>query len=269
MAVPSNCPVLTIQSPKGIEKLELTAQETWTFGRSPKNRVRIDDPFASRYHVKLHVNRSQHCYVVDLSSRNGTLLNDEPLLAPVWLKHGDRLSIGETTICYEDGRGPMAETPLEDSPVAVIMVQESKPQGKIWQEIFLALSVNMLWNDCSATLKQTLEARDRENQLPKVLLIDVSAFHNLHHFCRWCYQTYPQIQIFLLDSVRKEIPSIERQIAIKNSAKNFFPAMNRHNLVLRSAERLRDINQVLEGLGSQPLSQQELLTILRRMSLQN
>ena len=266
MAVPSNSPVLTIQSPKGTEKLELVAQETLTFGRSPKNRVRIEDPFASRYHVKLHVNRAQHCYVVDLSSRNGTLLNDKPLLAPAWLKHGDRISIGETTISFEDGREPIAAMNLEDSPAAVIMIQESKPQGKIWQEIFLALGVHMVWNESSATLKQALEEQAGEDQLPQVLLIDVSAFHNLHHFCRWCHQTFPQIQIFLLDSVRKEIPGIERQIAIKNSAKNFFPAMNRHNLVLRSAERLRDINQVLEGLGSQPLSQQELLTILRRMS---
>jgi pSer/pThr/pTyr-binding forkhead associated (FHA) protein len=86
MAASARTPYLTIRTPKDSEKLELSAQSVWTFGRGSKNSVRIDDPFASRYHAKLQVNQSQHCYFVDLDSRNGTLLNDAPLLTPMWLK---------------------------------------------------------------------------------------------------------------------------------------------------------------------------------------
>jgi pSer/pThr/pTyr-binding forkhead associated (FHA) protein len=268
MVASFNSPTLTIQTPKGVEKLELVAQDTLTFGRSPKNKVQLEDPFASRYHAKLNVNRFQHCYVVDLSSRNGTLLNDEPLTAPAWLKHGDRICIGETIISFEDGREDSLELAPEEADISVLMVLECIPQGKIWQEIFTSLNISMRWNESSTTIKQTLEERAAFDLLPKMLLMDVSSFSNAHHFCRWCHQTFPQVKIFLLDSTRREIPSIERQIALKNGASNFFPAMNRHNLVLRSTERLRDINEVLSVLEGKTLRQEELLSILRRMTLQ-
>jgi pSer/pThr/pTyr-binding forkhead associated (FHA) protein len=267
MAASARTPYLTIRTPKDSEKLELSAQSVWTFGRGSKNSVRIDDPFASRYHAKLQVNQSQHCYFVDLDSRNGTLLNDAPLLTPMWLKHGDRISIGETTISFEDGREPTLESALATSSLSILMVQDSVAQGEIWQEIFKTLNVSMVWEQSSVTLRQTLEERAISDSLPKVLLIDVSAYTNAYHFCRWCRQAFPQIQIFLMDSVRKEISNIERQIALKQGVVNFFPAMNRHNLVLKSIDRLRDINEVLSALEDRSLSQNELLSILKKMTL--
>jgi hypothetical protein len=264
MAEGVNTPYLTIQTPTGIETLELTAQHTWTFGRSAKNTVRLDDPFASRYHAKLQVNRFQNCCFIDLNSRNGTLLNNEPLMAPVWLKHGDRLSIGETILLFEHCREIALDSALETSPVSILMLHESAAQGKIWQEIFTTLNIPMVWEDSSTSLRETLEQRAISDTLPQILLVDVSAYSNPYHFCDWCRQTFPQIQIFLLDSTRGDIPKMERQIAIKKGVLNFFSAMNRHNLVLRSIDRLRDINEVL-SLLDQTLSQRELLNILGRV----
>jgi pSer/pThr/pTyr-binding forkhead associated (FHA) protein len=259
-------PCLIIETLKEVKKLELTAQDTWTFGRGSKNTVRLDDSFASRYHAKLQVNESQQCYFVDLNSRNGTLLNDEPLTTPVWLKHGDRLSIGETTLIFEHFQ-EIDDTPeVETPPLSVLMLQECVAQREIWQEIFNMLNISMVREDSSGTLKQTLEERAASNTLPKILLMDVNAYSNSYHFCRWCRQEFPQVQIFLLDSVRKEIPDIERQITQKQGILNFFPAMNRHNLVLKSIDRLRDINEVLGTLGNRYLRQDELLNILRRMT---
>jgi hypothetical protein len=267
MTVSVKTPCLTIQTPKDVEKLELTAQNVWTFGRSAKNTVRLEDPFASRYHAKLQVNQSQHCYFVDLDSRNGTLLNDEPLTTPVWLRHGDRLSIGETTLTFEHEREISVESDLETASISVLMVQESIAQGEIWQEIFNSMNISMVWQDSGTSLKHNLEERAEFNLLPKVLLMDVNIYSNAYHFCSWCRQTFPDIQIFLLDSVRKEIPSIERKIAIKQGVINFFPAMNRHNLVLKSIDRLKDINEVFAVLENRALRQDELLSILRRMTL--
>jgi pSer/pThr/pTyr-binding forkhead associated (FHA) protein len=259
-----NTPFLIIQTPTGIEKVELTAQQIWTFGRGSKNIVRLDDPFASRYHAKLQVNRFQHCCFIDLNSRNGTLLNDEPLIAPVWLKHGDRISIGETTLIFEHCREIAVDSVLETPPVSILMLHESVPQGEIWQEIFTTLNIPMVWEESSTSLKETLENRAISESLPQILLMDVRTSGNPYHFCTWCHQTFPQIQIFLLDSMRGDIPKIERQIAIKKGAINLFPAMNRHNLVLKSLDRLRDINEVLSILD-QNLSQRELLNILERV----
>jgi pSer/pThr/pTyr-binding forkhead associated (FHA) protein len=269
MAVSENSPCLTIQTPKSVTKLELAAQGTWTFGRGAKNTVRLDDPFASRYHAKLQTNESLQCYFIDLNSRNGTLLNDEPLTTATWLKHGDRLSIGETTLIFEHFPEVEVAPALETTPLSVLMVQESVAQGKIWQEIFNLLNISMVWEKSSTTLKQNLEERAISDTLPKLLLMDVNIYANPYHFCRWCRQELPQMQIFLLDSVRKEIPDIERQITLKQGVLNFFPAMNRHNLVLKSIDRLRDINEVLGTLGDRYLRQDELLNILRKIPRQN
>lgn len=278
MAVSAKTPSLIIQTPKGSEKLDLTAQSVWTFGRGFKNTVRLDDSFASRYHAKLQITQSQQCYFVDLDSRNGTLLNGEPLTTPTWLKHGDRISIGETTLLFENDLAEFedgvvehsletetaVELDVETPPVSVLMVQGCVEQGKIWQEIFNSMNLSMVWEKSSASLKQALEERALSNTLPQLLLIDVNAYANAYHFCRWCRQALPQVQIFLLDSVRKEISSIERQITIKQGVLNFLPAMNRHDLILKSVDRLRDINEILSVLGTQLLRQDELLNILKK-----
>jgi pSer/pThr/pTyr-binding forkhead associated (FHA) protein len=255
-------PRLKIQTEQGIECLELPRESTWTFGRSAQNSVPLSDPFASRYHAKLEVNHSLCCCFVDLKSRNGTLLNDHPLTSPVWLKHGDRISIGETTITFEFES--VLEFPPEVAPI-VFMVQGLTIQGEIWREIFHHLSIPIVWESSSATLKQNFEQRSLSQTLPKFLLLDVQVHNNAYLFCRWCHQNFPQVQIFLLDSLRKEVSPVERRVALKSGALNLFPAMNRRSLVLRSAETLTEINEVLQKVGNDLLSKEEFLPILQRV----
>jgi pSer/pThr/pTyr-binding forkhead associated (FHA) protein len=253
-------PRLKIQTEQGIEYLELSRESTWTFGRSSQNSVPLSDPFASRYHAKLEVNHSLCCCFVDLKSRNGTLLNDRSLTSPVWLKHGDRISIGETIIIFESA--PVV--PPEVTPT-VFMVQGLTIQGEIWREIFDHLSIPIVWESSSATLKQTFEQRALSQTLPKFLLLDVQVHNNAYLFCRWCHQNFPQVQIFLLDSLRKEISPVERRVALKSGALNLFPAMNRCSLVLRSTETLAELNEVLQSVGNALLTKAEFLTILQRV----
>jgi hypothetical protein len=252
-------PRLKIQTEQGIECLELSRESTWTFGRSSQNSVPLTDPFASRYHAKLEVNHSLCCCFVDLKSRNGTLLNDRPLISPVWLKHGDRISIGETTIIFESG-----PEDLEVAPT-VFMVQGLTIQGEIWREIFDHLSIPIIWESSSSTLKQTLEERALSQTLPKLLLLDVQVHSNAYLFCRWCHQNFPQVQIFLLDSLRKEVSPVERRVALKSGALNLLPAMNRRSLVLRSPETLVEINEVLQTAEQATLDKDEFLQILQRV----
>jgi hypothetical protein len=257
-----NMPRLVLKTPQGTEILELTRHETWTFGRSADNTVRLKDPFASRYHAKIEVNRLKHCYFVDLNSRNGTSYNGQSLTAPVWLQPGDCLSIGETTLVFEYCQQSEDQSQVKHSPVSVLMVQGSASQGQIWQEVFKGCNISALWQEDSTTLRQIFEERAAANTLPKLLLLDVRAHSNAYHFCRWCHQTFPQIQIFLLDSLRKEVSGVEHQIALKNGALNLLPAMNCHNLVLNGTEILQNINQVLDRLGCPPLSKEALLSVL-------
>jgi FHA domain len=260
--------LLVIQTPKESEKLELSKPSTWSFGRSAKNEMWLKDPFASRYHGKLEITEDGSCYFTDLNSRNGTLLNGQALTDTAQIQDGDRIEIGETTLWIEFGQATAQDSPLEHSPSeqsapSVLMVQGVITQGEIWEEIFHSLNIPCIWKDTGANLRQVLMGQASTDTLPKLLLMDVRAHGNAYYFCRWCHELFPQMQVFLLDSMRKEIPRIEQNIARKNGAINLFSAMNRHNLMIRSTEVLQDINEVLAALGSRSLSKPELLNALR------
>ncbi len=66
-----------------------------TIGRDPDCQIVIPNPTVSKHHARLYA-QAGDWFVEDTGSTNGTLLNDEPLLAPTRVKTGDRLSIGET-----------------------------------------------------------------------------------------------------------------------------------------------------------------------------
>lgn len=61
-------------------------------GRSDDCHVVIDDRQASRHHAR--ITQAEDGYVLeDLSSKNGTFLNGQPLTAPTVLKDGDEIGI--------------------------------------------------------------------------------------------------------------------------------------------------------------------------------
>lgn len=84
------------------------ADEAVTIGRSASSTVQIVDKRVSRHHAVLRHNRDSYV-VEDLGSKNGTFLNDEPLVGRVKLNHGDRVQIGDTVLTFElDSDAPEA-----------------------------------------------------------------------------------------------------------------------------------------------------------------
>ena len=65
-----------------------------TIGRAESNTITIADPYASGEHALLAW-RSGQWWLEDRDSRNGTLLNDLPVDAPVVISHGDVIGIGQ------------------------------------------------------------------------------------------------------------------------------------------------------------------------------
>lgn len=65
-----------------------------TIGRTPDNDVQIDAPNVSRHHAVLLVS-SENCYIEDLNSTNGVLVNGS-LVARQRLQDGDIVIIGKT-----------------------------------------------------------------------------------------------------------------------------------------------------------------------------
>ncbi|MFN7948858.1 MAG: SpoIIE family protein phosphatase [Blastocatellia bacterium] len=72
-----------------------------TIGRSARNDLCLEDPFASRLHAEVR-QRDDGIWVSDLGSANGTYLNGQRLTSPARLRNGDRVRIGETEIEFSD-----------------------------------------------------------------------------------------------------------------------------------------------------------------------
>ena len=72
-----------------------------TIGRSARNDLCVEDPFASRLHAEVR-KRGDVFWIADLGSANGTLVNAARLTTPMQLRDRDVIRIGETEIEYSE-----------------------------------------------------------------------------------------------------------------------------------------------------------------------
>ena len=92
---------LIIISLDGKERDVPLAAEPLTIGRGDDADVKIPDAKTSRTHIRLFPGEDGAWHVLDLESRNGTLLNGEPVSAGTALNPGDVIRIGFTLIAFE------------------------------------------------------------------------------------------------------------------------------------------------------------------------
>lgn len=92
-------PKLTIRSETGESTSHDLVEETYTIGRSPENSIRLEDNSVSGRHAEIAM-VAENCYLKDLGSTNGTLVNGEPV-TEVQLRTGDRIRFGKVDASYE------------------------------------------------------------------------------------------------------------------------------------------------------------------------
>jgi hypothetical protein len=80
-------------------------------GRLASCELQVEDSQSSRKHFQLEP-RGAGWAVVDLGSRNGTLLNEEKVEGEARVRHGDRLRVGDTVVRYESAAALPAGTRL-------------------------------------------------------------------------------------------------------------------------------------------------------------
>jgi serine phosphatase RsbU (regulator of sigma subunit) len=85
--------------------------ESVVVGRSIESDLVVDDPFLSRRHFRLF-RAGGTLFVEDLGSRNGTLLNDRPVLTATPVQPGDVVRISASTLTVR----LQAESPEENEP---------------------------------------------------------------------------------------------------------------------------------------------------------
>jgi len=112
-------PKLVIRSETGESVSHDLVEETYTIGRAPENSIRLEDTSVSGRHAELVV-VAENCYLKDLGSTNGTVVNGQPV-TETQLRAGDRVRFGKVEACYE------CETVTAAQPLPRLEATETRP----------------------------------------------------------------------------------------------------------------------------------------------
>ncbi|MBK8315505.1 MAG: SpoIIE family protein phosphatase [Acidobacteria bacterium] len=120
-----------------------------TIGRSARNDLCVEDPFASRLHAEVK-RRGDSYFISDLGSANGTLMNGTRLTVPLQLGDGDIIRIGETEIEFSE----RADTSPSRSRTSILLSDSnlnSMPE----------MTITASSRNSAANLLQSFEAANR------------------------------------------------------------------------------------------------------------
>jgi pSer/pThr/pTyr-binding forkhead associated (FHA) protein len=108
--------LVALSGPQRGARWELT-EALATIGRDPECEVHLPDASVSRRHAQI-VRQATGYYLSDLASRNGTLLNGQPVIEPTRLRSADVVRVGELELRCESAT---SEQPgMRDTPPAAV-----------------------------------------------------------------------------------------------------------------------------------------------------
>jgi transcriptional regulator with GAF, ATPase, and Fis domain len=91
--------LLALAGPLKDSALQITDAET-TLGREPTNSIVVIDPSVSRHHCRLRRESDGRFLIIDMDSRNGTVVNGARIKEHC-LQHGDQISIGDSVFLFQ------------------------------------------------------------------------------------------------------------------------------------------------------------------------
>ncbi len=101
----------------------LVSAKLWKMGRSEQCSIVINDTTISRTHAMIQCTDADEYYLVDMGSRNGTFVNERRVSIPVLLRNGDRISLGQTVILFQNpNQVPRGATPVSSGHIDVTKV---------------------------------------------------------------------------------------------------------------------------------------------------
>jgi phosphoserine phosphatase RsbU/P len=107
-------PEITVESADGSRQRFRLAKPRITIGRSRESDIFLPDQWLSRQHAEIH-ERSGGFVLLDLGSKNGTLLNGERVSDERRLRDGDVISLGEHQLTFAAAAAAAAAA-AEDEP---------------------------------------------------------------------------------------------------------------------------------------------------------
>jgi sigma-B regulation protein RsbU (phosphoserine phosphatase) len=117
-------PEIAIQTAGGTRERYPLAKPRVTIGRSRESDIFLPDQWLSRHHAAIE-QREEAFWVNDLRSKNGTLLNGEPVADWRRLRPGDVITLGEHTLTFcADAEPEEEEEEREPEGTRVFSVRE-------------------------------------------------------------------------------------------------------------------------------------------------
>ena len=114
-------PEIGVQTADGPRERLPLAKPRVTIGRSRDSDIFLPDQWLSRHHAEI-VQRPDGYYVADLQSKNGTLLNGEPVKEERRLREGDVITLGEHSLTFYGEEG--VEEEIEPEGTRVFSIRE-------------------------------------------------------------------------------------------------------------------------------------------------
>ena len=116
-------PEIAIQTAGGTRERYPLAKGRVTVGRSRESDIFLPDQWLSRHHAAIE-ERGEGYWVSDLKSKNGTLLNGEPVREWRRLRPGDVITLGEHTLTFCAESAEEEEEEREPEGTRVFSVKE-------------------------------------------------------------------------------------------------------------------------------------------------
>jgi sigma-B regulation protein RsbU (phosphoserine phosphatase) len=116
-------PEIAIQTAGGTRERYPLTKARVTVGRSRESDIFLPDQWLSRHHAAIE-ERGDGYWVTDLNSKNGTLLNGEPVREWRRLRPGDVITLGEHTLTFCTDAAEEEEEEREPEGTRVFSVKE-------------------------------------------------------------------------------------------------------------------------------------------------
>jgi phosphoserine phosphatase RsbU/P len=114
---------IVIQSADGNRELYSLEKDVTTIGRSRESDIFLPDQWLSRHHAEIR-RKGETWIIVDLNSKNGTLLSGQPAKGEVKLRPGDVITLGEHTLTYTEGANSFEDVEKEPEGTRVFSARE-------------------------------------------------------------------------------------------------------------------------------------------------
>ncbi len=114
---------IRIESADGAAQRVTLDKERFTIGRSRENDIFLPDQWLSRHHAEIRAGRGGFA-LVDLGSKNGTLLNGTRLAGEQQLQEGDLITLGEHRLTFSNTAAEDTDMDFEPAGTQVFSARE-------------------------------------------------------------------------------------------------------------------------------------------------